>query len=244
MISNHSFLAYFKLSFWGKTKRDLLHLLFPSSCLICSEEWPHKDPVCAFCEEELQYTHFETIDSPSALDKLFWGRTQVHKTFALLYFQKNSSTQKILHALKYQNKPEVGRLFGRKIAIQLQSTDFLSDIDALIPVPIHPKKRFERGYNQSEELAKGISEVSGVPTDPDFIKKLKHTGSQTRRGRFGRWDNVSENFSLRSQTISYTHIAIVDDVITTGATLEAMVNSIKNELPQLQISIISLALTK
>jgi ComF family protein len=178
------------------------------------------------------------------LDKLFWGRVSLVGTFALLHFYKNSSTQKILHALKYANKPETGIILGKEIGHKIKDLEFKSDADVLIPVPLHPKKQFARGYNQSEQLAKGISEITGIPTDNRFIGKLQHTSSQTRRGRFSRWDNVSGNFGLNKIKSSYKHILIIDDVITTGATLEAMIQSIRTVYPELRISIISLALTK
>jgi ComF family protein len=244
MSNTHTFSSYFRLFFWEKPKQDLLHLLFPSKCLVCSGEWPSNEPVCSFCRSELQYTGFENYSEPTELDKLFWGRVSLEGTFALLYFYKNSSTQKILHALKYGNKPETGNILGKEIGHKIKDLAFMGDADVLIPVPLHPKKQFSRGYNQSEQLAKGISEITGIPTDNSFIGKLQHTSSQTRRGRFSRWDNVSGNFGLRKTKKSYKHILIIDDVITTGATLEAMIQSIRAVYPELRISIISLALTK
>ena len=112
-------------------------------------------------------------------------------------------------------------------------------------MPIHHRKRFTRGYNQSEEIAKGISKSSLIPIQTKFIAKSSHVGSQTKRGRFLRWDNVSDNFSLSNNIPStLQHIAIIDDVVTTGATIEAMVASIHKTFPNLRITIISLAITK
>jgi ComF family protein len=244
MSNTRTFSDSFRLLFWEKPKQDLLHLLFPSTCAICSDEWPSNEPICSFCRTELQYTGFEHYSEPTELDKLFWGRVSLVGTFALLYFYKNSSTQKILHALKYGNKPETGIILGKEIGHKIKDLEFKIDADVLIPVPLHPKKQFARGYNQSEQLAKGISEITGIPTDNRFIGKLQHTSSQTRRGRFSRWDNVSGNFGLNKIKSSYKHILIIDDVITTGATLEAMIQSIRTVYPELRISIISLALTK
>jgi ComF family protein len=244
MMNGREVSSVFRLIFWDKPKRDFLHLLFPSRCILCSEESSSDDPICSFCRSELQYTRFEEYTEPTELDKLFWGRVSVHGTFALLYFHQNSSTKKILHALKYGNKPETGRMLGKEIGEKIKKIDLFKDLDALVPVPIHPKKRFVRGYNQSEELATGISQFTEIPIDNKFIGKLTHTGSQTKQGRFSRWDNVSENFKLRKTGKKYKHILIVDDVITTGATLEAMIRSIAKEHPKLSVSIVSLALTK
>jgi competence protein ComFC len=244
MLNTNKVFHGFRLIFWDKPKQDLLHLLFPSRCVLCSDEWPSKEPICSFCRSELQHTRFEEYSEPTELDKLFWGRVSVKGTFSLLYFHQNSSTQKILHALKYGNKPETGRMLGKEIGEKIKKIDLFKDVDALIPVPIHPKKRFVRGYNQSEELAIGVSQSTEITIDNKFISKLAHTGSQTKQGRFSRWDNVSENFKLSKNRNKYKHILIVDDVITTGATLEAMIRRVQNEYPELSVSIVSLALTK
>ena len=133
----------------------------------------------------------------------------------------------------------------KEIAKKLKNTAILQGVDALVPVPIHHRKRFTRGYNQSEEIAKGISKSSLIPIQTKFIAKSSHVGSQTKRGRFLRWDNVSDNFSLSNNIPStLQHIAIIDDVVTTGATIEAMVASIHKTFPNLRITIISLAITK
>jgi predicted amidophosphoribosyltransferase len=112
-----------------------------------------------------------------------------------------------------------------------------------MPVPIHPKKKFQRGYNQSEKLAEGISQVTGISVDSTFISKNRNTVSQTKAGRFGRWENVMHNFVPIDKKRDYKHIAIVDDVITTGATIEAIVRSIQKIRPEIKISVISLAVT-
>jgi len=213
--------------------------------LICEEELAKESKsICSFCHSEMDFTHYEKYDEPTSLDKLFWGRVVIESTFGLLYFEKGKSSQKILHALKYKSNPQVGVEFGKLIAFKIKDLERFSTIDALIPVPIHPKKEFDRGYNQSEQLAKGIGEVMHVDVDTHFLKKKTHTGSQTRKNRFARWDNVVNNFDLRNRSRTYQHIAIVDDVVTTGATIEALVRSINENYPELRISIISLAVTK
>jgi ComF family protein len=235
----------FGLKIWLKIIDPIVHLIYPNSCLICSEELAVQyESICPFCRNEMAYTHFEKYTEPSNLDKLFWGRIQLSSTFALLYFEKSKATQKILHALKYKSSPQVGIQFGKEIGRTLLSSKRLADIDALIPVPIHPKKEFTRGYNQSEKLADGISLVSSIPVDTHFLTKKTHTSSQTKKNRFARWDNVVNNFSLHNKDKNYKHIAIIDDVVTTGATIEALVRSINENYPDLRISIISLAVTK
>lgn len=221
------------------------HMIYPNQCIICEEELP-KDTksICNFCIEEMHFTQFEKFTEPTSLDKLFWGRVELNATYALLFFEKGKSTQKILHALKYKSNSEVGVEFGKLIGKTIKSLPKYNTIDLLIPVPLHPKKEFTRGYNQSEKLAEGISMILNVPVANSFLKKHKHTESQTRRGRFGRWDNVVNNFGIKNKNTQPKHLAIVDDVITTGATLEAIIRSIKEIYPDIRISIISLALTK
>lgn len=228
----------------NKLTRDILHLIFPSACCICGSESPSNETVCHFCKEELLYTRFELMNEPNDLDKLFWGRARVEGTYSLLYFSKNTSTQKLLHALKYQNKPETGLVLGREIGLRIKALSIFNSIDVLIPVPIHAKKQFVRGYNQSEQLASGISQITSIPVNKKVIKKQKETVSQTNRNRFERWDNVYDNFLVKNTITQFRHIAIVDDVITTGATLESLIKAIHAKCPELRISIISLALTK
>jgi ComF family protein len=226
--------------------KDIVELMLPSTCLICQNELTRQEKFCcSFCLSELQFTHYEKFNEPTPMDQLFWGRSQIHSTFALLDYEKGKSTQRLLHELKYNNNPALGRFLGELIARKLKNTAILQGVDAIVPVPIHHRKRFTRGYNQSEEIAKGISKSSLIPIQTKFIAKSSHVGSQTKRGRFLRWDNVSDNFSLPKNIPStLQHIAIIDDVVTTGATIEAMVASIHKIFPNLRITIISLAITK
>jgi len=225
--------------------QDIIELIMPSSCLNCKKELTRQEKYCcSFCINEFQFTHFEKFNEPTPMDKLFWGRVQIHSTFALFNFEKGKNTQILLHELKYKNNPTLGQFLGKMIAERLKNTVIFQGVDALVPVPIHHRKRFTRGYNQSEELAKGISFSTQIPINTKLINKSSHAGSQTKRGRFLRWDNVSENFSLsKNFPLHLQHIVIIDDVVTTGATIEAMVATIHKNYPQLRISIISLAIT-
>ena len=227
-----------------KWLKDTSHILFPAQCLICEDELPSNNLICSFCEPELLYTHFEKYNDPTSLDQLFWGREQVSTTYALLFYKEGSSTQQVLHQLKYNNKPETGSLFGEKIAEKWGKNLITKNVDLLLPVPIHAKKKFLRGYNQSTMIAEGINKLTGIPIAKNLSGKLQHTGSQTKRGRFSRWDNVSGNFTISNKIKQYKHIALVDDVITTGSTLEAFIQAIRKVHPTVQISIVSLAVTK
>lgn len=234
-----------RLNNWFEIIRSISHMIYPEVCLICTKELTTSEKsICSFCYEDLHFTHFEKYTESTSLDKLFWGRVSIEASYALLYFEKGQSTQQLLHALKYKSNPHVGIEFGRIIGRRIKKMNGFKKIDLLIPVPIHPKKEFIRGYNQSEQIANGVSEIMNIPVDPHFLKKRSHTGSQTKRGRFARWDNVVNNFMLKKNRSNPKHIAIIDDVITTGATLEALIRSIQKNYPDIRISIISLAITK
>lgn len=221
----------------------VMHLIYPCTCIICETELARTEPIlCSKCESSLHYTDFENHIEPTPLDQLFWGRVSLTATYALLYYKRTNSSQALLKALKYHRRSEVGAVFGRKIGTKLLTMDRFNTVDALIPVPIHPKKLAIRGYNQSEMLANGISEIINVKVERGFIIRNEHSESQTTLGRFKRWDNVDGKFSI-IQSTNLKHIALVDDVITTGSTLESIILSIQKKFPDIQISVISLAVT-
>lgn len=235
----------FTLKEWRDVVDALLHLLFPRKCLVCDGELPNEvDSLCSICFINLQFTEFEKYNEPTDLDKLFWGRLQIHSTYSLLFFRKKKGVQKVLHALKYHQKPEVGIEFGKMIGEKIKDIDTFWSVDLIVPVPLHPKKEFSRGYNQSMQLALGVSAVLDIAVEKDFFKKKLHTGSQTKRGKFSRWDNVVSNFISKKEVNEAQHILIVDDVITTGATIESLVRTIRENNPELRVSIASLAVTK
>jgi competence protein ComFC len=221
------------------------HLLFPNICLSCSCELGiSEESLCHFCFAKLSFTYFEGANEPTSLDKIFWGRVLIKDTYALFFFEQDKPSQKILHSLKYQNKGNLGVLFGRIIGERMKKNDLMGNLQALIPVPLHPKKEFARGYNQSEKIALGISKLLAIPILKKSIKKIKHTESQTKKDRFQRWENVNTIFGAKQAIIPFQHIAIVDDVVTTGATIEALALELLSNNPDLQISIISLAIAK
>jgi len=243
MITKNSVQFKLKLSELFPLKDRLSHLIFPATCIVCKAELSASDiPLCPFCILDLDDTHFEKYETHTAVEKLFWGRVQIEQAYAHLFYRKGGSTQQILHELKYKFNAELGREFGKRIGDVLREKKEWIDIDLLVPVPIHPKKEFSRGYNQSRILAEGISESMSIPIHALGIKKSKHTKSQTRMGRFLRWDNVKNNFSLSAQTDwNGKHIVFVDDVITTGATLESLIRTVLEKYPDIRVSVISLA---
>ncbi|WP_343747194.1 phosphoribosyltransferase family protein [Fluviicola sp.] len=233
-------------SVFNKWTRDLLHVLYPQNCLICRHEFNQsKLAVCPVCISELSYTNFEAYSEATNLDKLFWGRVDLSGTYALLRFKQQNSTQQILHELKYGNNPEIGLHFGRELGTILKQLPAFSDMDALIPVPLHPKKEFIRGYNQAEIICKGITQASGVSLRKDLLKRTSFTESQTKKNRVSRWDNMQNRFALRTQQEhNLQHLVVVDDVVTTGSTLETCVRILRNQFPKAKISIAVLAVAE
>ncbi|CAN0308358.1 unnamed protein product, partial [Chrysoparadoxa australica] len=130
------------------------------------------------------------------------------------------------------------------LANKLAQRAWIDDVDVLGPIPIHPKKKFIRGYNQSELIARGLSEALNIPIQEDILQKHLHTISQTQKGRFARWDNLAGAFVARKEIKSVQHIALVDDVVTTGATLERIVQELKENNPDIRVSVITLALAQ
>ncbi|AEA43794.1 ComF family protein [Fluviicola taffensis] len=231
---------------FNKWTRDLLHVIYPQNCLICQHEFNQsKLAICPICLSELSYTQFENYQEASNLDKLFWGRVQLAGTYALLRFKQENSTQRILHELKYKNNSEVGIHFGKEMGLKIGLMEQFKDADALIPVPLHPKKEFIRGYNQSEIISKGISETSGIEIRTDLLKRTSFTESQTKKGRTSRWDNMQNRFKLQAKKENkLQHLIIVDDVATTGSTLETCVRILRNQFPDAKISVVVLAVAE
>lgn len=220
---------------------DFLSLLYPNICASCNASlYKGEREVCTRCRSYLPYTRFHhEKDNPVA--QLFWGRIEVENATAYFVFRKGSRFQKILHKLKYQNQQSLGVELGRWFGHELLQTDF-STVDCIIPVPLHPKKLQKRGYNQSELLAKGISETMNKPLDIKLLKRIIANPTQTRKGRYERWTNVDGIFELTNpENAQNKHILLVDDVVTTGSTLEACVAAIL-KAPGAKVSIAVLAM--
>lgn len=223
--------------------RDLMHLVFPEVCLICSDELAISEHnICSICSSELTETNFDLMQEASEMDQLFWGRIPIENTYAHLFFKKHKGVQHVLFALKYRHRPQLGVYFGNEIGKRLMQSKKFSNIDAIIPVPLHPKKAFLRGYNQSEALAKGLAAQMNLFLDTYSLTQTQHGESQTKKSRFQRWDNVQNRFHVKKSIRSYKHILLVDDVITTGATLETISNALRQQHPDLMISIATLAI--
>jgi ComF family protein len=159
--------------------------------------------------------------------KMFWGQIPIERATALFYYEAHAETANILYELKYKNHPEIGETMGRMMARELQRADFFDGIDGIVPVPLAKKRERQRGYNQSMEIAKGVSEITSLPIYNKVVKRNTFSGSQTSKGRWERNENVENVFELiDGDSIRGKHLLIIDDVVTTGATIIACAKEI------------------
>lgn len=201
---------------------DFLRLFFPSTCLICGKRLGSFGMVlCLECEIRLPIMQ-HTDASRDPVCQIFWGRIPVQAGTALFRFEKGSAYQSLIHDLKYRGHWRTGLYLGRLLGQKLQRGPS-SDCDFVVPVPLHPKRLRQRGYNQSEFIARGISQVLGIPVQSKLIRRTKYQHSQTSLTRIERFQNMDRVFSLCRSTpeLQNKKILLVDDIVTTGATLEA-----------------------
>ena len=176
------------------------------------------------------------------LQKLFWGKVELGYAAALYKFVNDSPLQKMIHALKYEENQEVGIYLGEQIAYEIEESIFFKDIDYIMPVPLHPKKEKIRGYNQSRCIAKGIKEGLKTEIETTTLTRTVDTESQTKKTKYSRWENVGEVFRMTDvEKLKYKHILLMDDVVTTGSTLEACVTTLK-QIEGIKVSIVTIAI--
>jgi ComF family protein len=202
-------------------KEAVLHLLFPHICNGCGNDLPDNETtLCMRCIEAMPETLFEFHPNNPA-EKIFWGRLPVATASAQFYFTKESLMQYLMHQLKYKGNRELGIHLGHMMGEQLKKSNRFK-ADALVPMPLFPAKERRRGYNQATVLCEGMAQAMQLPVLDKVISRPQHTETQTRKGRIERWKNMEGKFVLTdADAIRHKHLLLVDDVITTGATLEA-----------------------
>lgn len=203
-----------------KLLKHIINLLFPRTCAACGNILLEgEDTVCTTCRFLLPKTHYETNpDNPLA--QMFYGQMPFHAVMAEFFFSKTGKVQHLIHGLKYHHCRENGMFLGQEIGKSLiQSTDY-QGIECIVPIPLHPKKEKIRGYNQSHVIAEGISEIMNVPIAEKCLVRSVFTDTQTKKSREDRYQNVKDIFEVRNPSqLAGKHILLVDDVLTTGATL-------------------------
>lgn len=203
---------------------DFLTLLFPEFCQACTKTLAVGEAlVCTHCRLKLPYTNVHL--QPPELNPLalrFYGKLPVSHVLAYLYFNRAGRTQRLLHALKYRGVQAVGEQLGTWYGHTLREAGYNGAFDLIVPVPLHPRKRQQRGYNQADSFARGLAQALNLPWSNQILKRTRFTSSQTHKSRPERWENVADVFQvINPAKIQNKKILLVDDVITTGATLEA-----------------------
>ena len=220
---------------------DFFSLLFPRLCYACGNQLMRNESlICTECFVVIHRTNYHFVeDNPVA--QLFWGRSLIEKAAAFSYYNKVSRIRKLIHNLKYNGIREIGYDLGRLYGLSLKTSGFINDIDIIIPVPLHPLKERIRGFNQSETISMGIADVTRLPVDIKSLARILVSVTQTKRSRYERWTNVEGIFQvIDSKSIMGKHILLVDDVITTGSTIESCANELLR-IEGVKVSVVALA---
>ena len=220
---------------------DTIHLFYPHNCTGCASDLlPKNELLCARCLHQLPHTGFEN-EKNNPVENIFIGRIPLHAAYSEFYFSKGQLIQHLIHQLKYKKDKEIGFYLGEIMGLHLLKSERFKNIDYLIPLPLYPDKEFKRGYNQAEVICDGISKGLQVPVQSKNIIRHRFTETQTKKHRTERWKNVSGSFAIKDENkLINKHILLVDDVITTGATLEACCEILK-KISGIKISIATLA---
>lgn len=220
---------------------DFFKLFIPSNCLNCGLNLhDYEQYVCKSCLVKIAKTNF-LYDKDNAVSQAFWGRVKLEYAFSYYYFTKGSILQNLIHEVKYQGAKELALELGKEFGFGIKQSGLVHSIDLLCPVPLHTQKEKKRGYNQSDWIARGISEVLSIPVSTDILKRKVYTSTQTKKTRQQRWENVKDAFEVKHiENAKNKHIMIVDDVLTTGATLEACAQKIL-EIQGTKVSVATLA---
>ena len=220
---------------------DFIALRFPNICASCGKSlYKNEHSICTYCSYYLPKTNFH-LDSNNPVAKIFWGRVAVHSAASYYGFNKGGKVQHLVHQLKYKGQKHIGSTIGKWYGHELKYCDDFNTVNTVIPVPLHPKKQKRRGYNQSDPFAEGLAESMGAEADLKTLYRAHESTSQTKKSRFSRWQNVESIFQLKStEPLQGKHVLLVDDVITTGATLEACAQTLL-QVPEIKISIATIA---
>jgi ComF family protein len=213
----------------GSLLSDLVNLIYPNCCEVCGTLLGLRERVmCATCRYKMPRTGY-WLQKGNPMEQTFWGRVPVENACALFFMSKGSPYRKLLHKLKYANKPHIGVALGQLLGNEIAQVDDYSDVAFIIPVPLHIKRERKRGYNQSEKIAAGIGLATGKPVRTDVVFRRQYNETQTKKTREERWGNVSGIFAVHPKAaalIAGKHILLVDDVLTTGSTIEACITTI------------------
>ena len=224
--------------------QGLENLAFPRLCASCGNFlFTNENAICTKCLISLPFS-FLYDERSNYLEKMFWGRVPLEFATAHYVFKKGNKTQHLLHSIKYDNRKDAAILVGKLIAIELNKTDYFKDVDFIMPVPLHPVKLAKRGYNQSALISNGISQFSGKATLDNCLVRTMNTATQTKKNKYQRWENVEFVFAIKNpEQLINKHVLLIDDVITTGATIESCAQKLI-EIEGVKVSIAAVAVAK
>lgn len=224
----------------GTYLKDFSHLVFPFNCFGCGTALTEKEEtICELCKNGFPLTHYWN-QAENTVEKLFWGKLKIERAASYMFFIKDGRAQSLMHHLKYNGKSQVGELLGQLFGKYLVSSPF-SEVDVVIPVPLHQTRQAERGYNQCDFIASGIASELGVSYNAEAVRRIRANETQTKKGRYERYINVQELFKVVGpQFVQGKHVLLVDDVVTTGSTLEACADAIL-QVPETKVSIATIA---
>jgi len=220
-------------------KNSLFSLFFPPVCAACGHylEDEKEGVLCEACMRSLPRTEQAAIRENST-EMSLWGEARsraaakkvmhLERAAAFLFFEKDHSIRRVIHVMKYADRPEIGAALGRQAAIEMQYADFFDEIDVIIPIPLHKKRLRSRGYNQSEYIARGLSAITGIPVDTTHVTRERNTPKQALQGGEGRKTNVQNAFGVNHpEQLYHKHILLVDDLLTTGETMRACMKAMR-----------------
>ena len=223
---------------------SILDVLFPRTCAVCNKTLvSHEKYLCTECSISIPCTDFHELKF-NPMEQLFAGKILIEKAVGYFFYEKDNPYSGILHDLKYRNQPQLGRHFAYRYARELHDKGIFTEIDCIIPVPLHHMKKIQRGYNQSEYIAMGFADVLEVPVYTDIVVAKRAHDSQTNKGIHERWLNTQDIFIVQNEDrLIGTHVLIVDDVVTTGATLLSAALTIAH-IPGIKISLATLGVAR
>ena len=223
---------------------DIYNLFFPEVCLGCSEMLTENEKIiCTKCNFNLPLCDYKNLKD-NLLMTAFNGRVPLENAVSLMYYSKKGIVQNLIHNLKYKGHQEIGALFGTWLANEIKEKDSFKDIDYIILVPLHAKRFKERGYNQLDLFGEKLSEILDIPYETNLLLKTYHTTKQSKKNRFARMEKEKTIFRLNLHTnFNNKHFLIIDDIVTTGATIEACYDCL-SALKNSKFSIAVMAFTK